>query len=86
MPQFQLQNAQGQDVIYGFDQTSGYFVHVHESNGRVAVNRSSALDGLTGSELVRVVEEQGVTLPDDHMLCAMLDLPLDEWNPLLVGQ
>ncbi len=40
----------------------------------------------TGSELVEVAERNGVALPDDHLLCAMLDLPLGEWHPLLVGQ
>ncbi len=85
MSQFQLQNAQRQSVVYGFDQASGYFIVVRDRN-RVLVDRSSAQDGLTGSELVQVAEENGVTLPDEHMLCAMLDFPLDQWNPLLVGQ
>jgi hypothetical protein len=84
--QFQLQNANGRSVIYGFDPVSGYFVQVHECNGEVTLHRSSASDGLTGSELVDVAEGNGVVLPDDHMLCAMLDLPIGEWNPLLVGQ
>ncbi len=86
MSQFQLENAQGQNVIYGFDHVAGYFIQVHEPSGQVAVDRSSSLDGLTGSELVEVAEGNGVVLPDDHMLCAMLDLPLGEWHPLLVGQ
>lgn len=86
LPQFQLQNASGQSVIYGFDHVTGYFIQVLEPSGHVAVHRSSSLDGLTGSELVEVVEANGVALPDDHMLCAMLDLPLGEWNLLLIGQ
>lgn len=86
MSQFQLQNAKGHSVVYGFDQVAGYFIEVHEGSGAVAVHRSSASDGLTGSELVEVAEGNGVELPEEHMLCAMLDLPLGEWNPLLVGQ
>ncbi len=86
MSQFPVRNAKGQDVIYGFDHVSGYFIQVHDANGTIAVDRSSALDGLTGSELVEVAEEHGITLPEEHMLCAMLDLPIGEWNPLLVGQ
>ncbi len=52
MSQFQLENAQGQNVIYGFDHVAGYFIQVHEPSGQLAVDRSSSLDGLTGSELV----------------------------------
>ncbi len=86
MSQFQLQNAKGQCVVYGFDHVAGYFVQVHEPSGDVTVYRSSLMDGLTGSELVEVAEGSGVTLPEGHALCAMLDLPIGEWNPLLVGQ
>ncbi len=86
MSQFQLRNEKGQSVIYGFDHTRGYFIRIHEPGGQVMVQRSSSLDGLTGSELVEVAEGNGVDLPDEHMLCAMLDLPLGAWNPLLVGQ
>ncbi|MCL5952180.1 MAG: hypothetical protein M1132_10755 [Chloroflexi bacterium] len=85
MSQFQLENAKGQSVVYGFDHAAGYFIQVHEPNGQVTVHRNSSMDGLTGSELVEVAEGNGVTLPDDHLLCAMLDLPIGEWNPLLVG-
>ena len=86
MSQYQLQNAKRQDVIYGYDRVTGYFIQVHGKGGMLVVDRSSSLDGLTGSELVDVAEQNGVTLPEEHMLCAMLDLPLGEWNPLLVGQ
>jgi hypothetical protein len=84
--QFQLENAQGQSVIYGFDRVAGYFIQIHEPSGDIAIDRSSSLDGLTGSELVEVAEGNGVALPDDHMLCAMLDFPLGAWNPHLIGQ
>ncbi len=86
MSQFHLQNAKGQTVVYGFDHVDGYFIQVHDPSGQVTGHRSSSMDGLTGSELVEVAEDNGVDLPDDHMLCAMLDLPLGEWHPLLVGQ
>ncbi len=86
MSQFQLENARGQSVIYGFDPVAGYFVQVYEPSGQVAVDRRSSRDGLTGSELVEIVEGNGIALPDDHLRCAMLDLPLDQWNPLLIGQ
>ncbi len=86
MSQYQMQNATGQSIIYGFDPVSGYFIHMQERDGVAIAQRSSAADGLTGSELVDAAEEHGLTLPEAHQLCAMLDLPLDLWNPLLVGQ
>jgi hypothetical protein len=86
MTQFQVRNDKGRNVIYGFDRASGYFVQVRKRSGEADLARSSVQDGLTGSELVRIVEENGVTLPEEHLLCAMLDLPFGEWNPLLVGQ
>ncbi len=86
MTQFQVRNGRGRNVIYGFDHASGYYVQVRKRTGEADLDRSSVQDGLTGSELVDIVEQNGVTLPEEHLLCAMLNLPFGEWNPLLVGQ
>ena len=86
MAQYEIPNGQGETVIYGFNPTSGYFIQVHDASGQTTLHRWSLLDGLTGSELVEIAEEHGVQLLEAHSLCAMLDLPFGEWNPVVLGQ
>ncbi len=86
MAQYEIRNGQGETVIYGFNPTSGYFIQVHDASGQTTLHRWSLLDGLTGSELVEIAEEHNVQLPEAHSLCAMLDLPFEEWNPVVLGQ
>ncbi len=84
--QHEISNGHGETVIYGFNPTSGYFIQVHDSAGLTVLHRWNLLDGLTGSELVEIAEEHGVQLPEAHTLCAMLDLPVEVWNPVVLGQ
>ena len=86
MPQYSLTNDKQQTIVYGFDSVEGYVIQVHDREGHVLLHRGSSLDGLTGSELIEVAQTYSVALPADHKLSAELDLPLETWSPLLLGQ
>ena len=86
MSHYSLTNDKQQTVVYGFDSAVGYFIQVFDPAGQVLLRRESSQDGLTGSELVETALQHGVSLPEDQALRAELDLPLETWSPLLLGQ
>lgn len=66
------------EVAYGFDHACGYFVQGFDRNGECVLDKDSLFDGLTGADLVNLLDELDLLfdIAGLHIYGMMEDLPI----------
>ncbi len=65
------------DVVYGFDNTEGYFFQLFtgkDENERITIDESSLFTKMSNAKMMELMQEYGVS--ESHISMVALDLPL----------
>lgn len=76
MSQYRTTDKQGQRVLYGFDHALGYwmdFYAQHEPDMPIR-EESSLFTSMSNGRMLTIIEEEGVSVPKDHLNLIGLDL------------
>lgn len=78
MSQYRSNTSAGLDVLYGFDNTLGYWLDIYRNiRDDIPIEQHSTRfdPTFTGAAMVRFVDENGISVPPAHRRAMLWDLP-----------
>lgn len=77
MSRYEAKDSQGRLVIYGFDDSLGYFFDVYpgSDDSEDPIEQHDRFTGTTGGRMMDEFQERGIKIPREHVRAAAGDDP-----------
>lgn len=76
MSRYRVTNEEGETLVYGWDNSLGYWYDLYlEGEDVPELEVCSAFDGLTHGRMLEFINEKDFKLPKTHITAIALDIP-----------